>query len=109
MLHWPGRTSLFPREGGDVFPRLQSISPISEAVWWAHDTGVVTQAVRSPVRPATRGRRVVSRASGRGIAGRMVVSRCASLDLPAPGGPSSRMFGAQRLHHVHPGMCPRPW
>jgi hypothetical protein len=36
---------------------------------------VVTTAGRSPVRPATRGMRVVSMASGRVRAGRMVVSR----------------------------------
>jgi hypothetical protein len=33
---------------------------------------------------------MVSMASASVIAGRMVVSRRASIDLPAPGGPSSR-------------------
>jgi hypothetical protein len=59
------------------------ISPTSALVWWGARNGrVVTRAVRSPVRPATRWMRVVSRASGRVIAGRMVVSRRTSLDLP---------------------------
>ena len=51
---------------------------------------VVTTAVRPPVRPATRWMRVVSRASARVMAGKIVVSRRASIDLPAPGGPSRR-------------------
>jgi hypothetical protein len=45
----------------------------------------VTHAVRSPVRPATRWMRVVSIASARVIVGRMVVSRRARMDSPAPG------------------------
>jgi hypothetical protein len=58
-------------------------------VWWGARHGrVVTNAVRSPVRPATLWIRVVSMASARVIAGRRVVSRRASLDVPAPGGPS---------------------
>jgi hypothetical protein len=40
------------------------------------------RAVRSPVRPATRWIRVVSMASASVIAGRMVVSRRASIDVP---------------------------
>jgi hypothetical protein len=48
---------------------------------------VVTKAVRSPVRPATRWMRLASMASARVMAGRMVVSRRASIDVPAPGGP----------------------
>jgi hypothetical protein len=61
------------------------ISPASEIVWWGARNGrVVTNAVRSPVSPATRWMRVVSIASGRGIAGSIVVSRRASIDLPAP-------------------------
>jgi hypothetical protein len=56
--------------------------------------------VGAPVRPATRGMRVVSRASGSVMAGRMVGGRRASIDLPAPRGPSSRTFGSQRLHRV---------
>jgi hypothetical protein len=65
---------------------------------------VVTSAVRSPVRPATLWMRVVSMASARVIAGRMVVSQRASIDLPAPGGPSRRRLWSQRLHHIslHP-------
>jgi hypothetical protein len=38
------------------------------------------------------GKTVVSSASARLIAGRMVARRRASIDLPAPGGPSSRRF-----------------
>jgi hypothetical protein len=39
-------------------------------------------------------------ASARVMAGRMVVRRRASIDLPAPGGPSKRTLWAERLHHV---------
>ena len=39
------------------------------------------------VRPVTRWIRVVSTASARGIAGRMVVRRLASLDVPATASP----------------------
>jgi hypothetical protein len=56
---------------------------IREGVVGARKGRVVTEAVRAPVRPATRWMRVVSRASGSVMAGRMVVSRCASLDGPA--------------------------
>jgi hypothetical protein len=58
----------------------------------------VTHAVRSPVRPATLWMRVVSMASGRVIAGRIVVSRRANLDLPAPDGLRRRTLGTERLH-----------
>jgi len=54
------------------------------------------QRLRSPVMPATRGIRVVSMASARGIAGRIVVSRRASMDVPAPGELSRRMLWAER-------------
>ena len=78
------------------------ISPTSEKVWWGARNGrVVTKAIRSPVRPATLWIRVVSMASARDIAGRMVVSRRASIDSPAPGGPSKRTLWAERRHHVH--------
>jgi hypothetical protein len=60
------------------------ISPASEMVWWGARHGrVVTHAVRSPVSRATRWIRVVSMALARVIAGRMVVSRWARVDLPA--------------------------
>jgi hypothetical protein len=49
---------------------------------------VVTTAVRAPVRPATLWIPVVSIASARRIAGRMVVSRRASIDFPTPGDPN---------------------
>jgi hypothetical protein len=77
------------------------IRPIAEIVYGGARHGrVVTNAVRAPVRPATRWRHVVSRASARLMAGRMVVSRRASIDFPAPGGPSIRTFGSERLHHL---------
>ena len=59
---------------------------------------VVTNAVRSPVRPAMLWIRVVSIASARGIAGRMVVSRRASIDLPAPGAPSKWTLWSKHPH-----------
>jgi hypothetical protein len=40
-------------------------------------------------------------ASARVIAGRMVVSRRASIDVPAPGGPSMRRLWSERLDRVH--------
>jgi hypothetical protein len=49
--------------------------------------------------------RVVSMASGRVIAGRMVVRRRASIDLPAPGGPSKRTLWAERLHNLYLRFC----
>jgi len=55
---------------------------------------------RAPVRPATRWMRVVSMASGRVIAGRIVVRRRATIDGPAPGGPSMRRLWSKRLHSV---------
>jgi hypothetical protein len=48
------------------------------------------RAVRSPVRPATRWIRVVSMASASVIAGRMVVSRRASIDVPGTLAPSMK-------------------
>jgi hypothetical protein len=47
-----------------------------------------------------RWRRVISRTSARVIAGRMVVSRLASMDLPAPGGPSKSTLWSERLHNL---------
>ena len=44
---------------------------------------VVTNTVRSPVRPTRLWIRAVSIASARVIAGRIVVSRRASIDVPA--------------------------
>jgi hypothetical protein len=58
---------------------------------WRHR--VRTHAVRSLVRPATLWMRVVSRASGRDMDGRMVMRRRANIDLLAPGGPSMRHYG----------------
>jgi hypothetical protein len=63
---------------------------IGDGVMGARHSRVVIKAVRTPVRPATRWMRVVSMASARVMAGRMVVSRRASIDLPAPGGPRRR-------------------
>ena len=53
---------------------------IRGGVMGARKGRIVTNAVRSPVRLATRWIRVVSRASARVIAGRRVVSRRASID-----------------------------
>jgi hypothetical protein len=94
------------------FARHRHVAPadqsrIRDGVVGARKGRVVTTAVQAPVRPATRWMRVVSRASGRAIAGRIVVSRRASIDMPAPGGPSKRTLWAERLHHIHPGMYPR--
>jgi hypothetical protein len=61
-------------------------------------------AVRALARSATRWMRVVSSASARLIVGKMVVSRRASLVVPAPGGPRRRTLWSQRLHSVHPNM-----
>jgi hypothetical protein len=87
------------------------ISPASEMVWWGAGIGwVVIHAVQSPVRLVTRWMRVVSMASARGIAGRRVVSRRASIDLPAPGGPSRRTLWSERLHRLNLRIraCRRP-
>jgi hypothetical protein len=59
---------------------------LGDGVMGARHGRVVTKAVRSPVRPATLWMRVVSRASTRVMAGRRVVSRCASIDVPVPRG-----------------------
>jgi hypothetical protein len=78
------------------------ISPASEMVWWGARHGrVVTHAVRSPVTPATRWIRVVSMASARVIAGRMVVRRRASIDLPAPGAPNMNTLSSHYLDTLH--------
>jgi hypothetical protein len=53
---------------------------------------VVTSVVRAPVTPATRWRHVVSRGSARRSAGRRVVGRRASIDLPAPAGPRRKIL-----------------
>jgi hypothetical protein len=53
---------------------------------------VTMKAVRAPVRPATPWMRVVSSASARRIAGKIMVSRRASIDFPAPGGPRSEHY-----------------
>jgi hypothetical protein len=91
------------REGRLPRPRTwpPPIRPASAMVWWEAQHGrVVTSAVRSPVRPATRWMRVVSMASARVIAGKIVVSRTASIDFPAPGGPRRRTLWAERLHQL---------
>jgi hypothetical protein len=75
------------------------IRPASETGWCGAWHGrVVTRAVRSPVRPATQWRRVFSTVSARVIAGRMVVSRRASMDVPASGGPMRGTLGTERRH-----------
>jgi hypothetical protein len=66
---------------------------------------VVTNVVRPPVSPATRWMRVVSMASARVMAGRMVVSRRASIDMPEPGVPRRSRFGAKRLPYLLFCIC----
>jgi hypothetical protein len=63
---------------------------IGDGVMGARNGQLVTNAVQSHVRPATLWMRVVSMASARVMAGRMVVSRRASIDLPARGRPRKR-------------------
>jgi hypothetical protein len=40
-------------------------------------------------------------ASARVIAGRIVVSRRASIDWPAPGGPRRKTIWSERLHQIY--------
>jgi hypothetical protein len=77
----------------------------------ARNGRVVTHAVRAPVGPATLWMRVVFMASARVMDGRMVVSRRASMDLPAPGGPSRSRLWAERLHSIslHPCLAGCRW
>jgi hypothetical protein len=56
---------------------------IREGVVGRETRGVVTNAVRSSMRPATRWMRVISMASVYAITGQVVVSRCTSLDVAA--------------------------
>jgi hypothetical protein len=56
----------------------------------------ITIAMRAPVRPATRGMRVISSAWASVIGGTMVVRLCASLDCPARGNPGGHDHG----HHA---------
>jgi hypothetical protein len=63
------------------------ITPTAAMVWCgARISRVVTTAVHPPVKPATQWILVLSSASARRIAGRVVVRRRASIDVPAPGG-----------------------
>jgi hypothetical protein len=59
------------------------------------------RVVGPPVRPATRSRCMVSRASARLITGGMVVRRRARIDVPAPGGPRRRRLWSERLHRLY--------
>jgi hypothetical protein len=64
-----------------TLPVGKRASPISRRTRWSP---------RHSLKPATRWRRMVSRASASVICGTMVVSRRASLDCSAPGGPKRR-------------------
>jgi hypothetical protein len=67
------------------------ISPASEMVWWGARHGrVVTNAVRSPVRPPTRWMREVSRASARGQIWQNAPEASYQDDFSAPGGTRRR-------------------
>jgi transposase len=66
---------------------------------------MVTNAVRSPVRPATRWVRVVSMASARVIAGRMVVSRRAVEVLPTEIGRDMSRFPSGKHLASRAGIC----
>jgi hypothetical protein len=88
--HLPGHGQLAPADQ----------VPIGDGVVEARNGRVVTTAVCPPVRPATLWIRVVSRVSARRIVGRRVARHRASIDLPAPGGPSRRTLWSQRLHHL---------
>ena len=71
----------------------------------ARHVRVMTTAVRSPVRPATLWIRVVSSASARRIAGRMVVSRAGPASTSLPSSPVLGLIGA-RLLRVRWGKRP---
>jgi hypothetical protein len=73
---------------------------IRDGVLGARHGRVVTKVVRSPVRPATLWMRVVSMASARVIAGRMVVSRCASMDVPVLGGARRKGLWAEHPYSI---------
>jgi hypothetical protein len=89
---------------------------IRDGVMGTRHGRAVTHAVRSPVRPATWWTRVVSGASARVMAGRMVVSRRVSLDFPAPGAEQEEMMvttptrlSTSFLHRsAHAGCAARP-
>jgi hypothetical protein len=75
------------RGGGAVLPLAPTDQPhIRDGMVGARHGRAVTTEVRPPVRLATRGMCVVSRASARVIACRMMVSNRASMDVPAPEG-----------------------
>jgi hypothetical protein len=63
---------------------------------------VVTNAVRSPVRPATRWMWVISIGSAKVMAGRRVVRQRANIDVPAPGGHAGQIW-------VRMPAWPSPW
>jgi hypothetical protein len=63
-----------------------------DGVMGARHRRVVTNPVLSPVRPATLWMHVVSMASARVMAGRMVVSRRASIDVPSTRGVVTRSW-----------------
>jgi hypothetical protein len=61
----------------------------------------VAKAVRSPVRPATRWMRVVSRASAKVMAGRMGLRPRVRVDGPAPGAHSVTTRWAHCLESLY--------
>jgi hypothetical protein len=71
----------------------------------ARNGRLVTTAVRSLVRPAMLWMRMVSMASARVMAGRMVVSRRASIDVPAPESARIPFCETLQVPPCHSGHC----
>jgi hypothetical protein len=82
----------------DQSPAARSGSRPNRGPWWWMATGLGPIPLRSAA--VRLWMHVVSMASAWLMVGRMVVSRRASIDFPAPGGPSIRTFGSERLHYV---------
>jgi hypothetical protein len=69
------------------------VTPEREMWRRARHGRLMTNAARAPVRPATRCIHMVAMASARVLASRMVVSRRASSDFSAVGGPALGHYG----------------
>jgi hypothetical protein len=81
---WSGMAASNTSPGGNTGP--PPIRTTSEIVWYSPRKGrIAAKTVRPSVRPATLWTHVVYLASARVIAGRILVSRRAGMDVPAPG------------------------